>query len=570
MRRILKYLKPYTGLLLLSMGLISLSSFCDLLLPTLMSNILNYGIREKDLSYILGCCLEMLLTAGVSLGCILWGSKVSSKVVAGFCGDLRSDIFRKVNTLSFEEFGRWGTAALVTRATHDVMTVSWVASMLCGTVATIPMLFLGGVILSMSKDVLLSLILLIFIPLILVIVLAIGRKVLPLWKRSDLYIDRQNAIMRERLRGIRVIRAFRSEDREHDRIAEATEVMAENIIKGNTSMGILTPVSLFLFNVATVLIVYFGAFRMEAGGLSAGDIFAIIQYVTMVMGGIMMGSFAMVMYPHAKVAADRIGEVFDAEGMGNNAIGMDRSLEGNIRFRNVSFSYGGSEEAIKDISLEITKGQKVAVIGGTGSGKSTLISLLLGFRRPTAGELFFDGVPAGEISKASLRRDISSVLQGSAIYTGTIGENIRMGKEDATDAELMEAASIAQLAPFIEECGGLDYEITQAGKNLSGGQKQRLSIARAIVKEAPIYIFDDSFSALDFLTEKNLRTALNNKIRGKTQIVVTQRITSAMSSDRIFVMDRGTLVDQGSHEELLSRCKIYGEIYASQTGGGKE
>ena len=570
MRRILKYLKPYTGLLLLSMGLISLSSFCDLLLPTLMSNILNYGIREKDLSYILGCCLEMLLTAGVSLGCILWGSKVSSKVVAGFCGDLRSDIFRKVNTLSFEEFGRWGTAALVTRATHDVMTVSWVASMLCGTVATIPMLFLGGVILSMSKDVLLSLILLIFIPMILVIVLAIGRKVLPLWKRSDLYIDRQNAIMRERLRGIRVIRAFRSEDREHDRIAEATEVMAENIIKGNTSMGILTPVSLFLFNVATVLIVYFGAFRMEAGGLSAGDIFAIIQYVTMVMGGIMMGSFAMVMYPHAKVAADRIGEVFDAEGMDNNAIGMDRSLEGNIRFRNVSFSYGGSEEAIKDISLEITKGQKVAVIGGTGSGKSTLISLLLGFRRPTAGELFFDGVPAGEISKASLRRDISSVLQGSAIYTGTIGENIRMGKEDATDAELMEAASIAQLAPFIEECGGLDYEITQAGKNLSGGQKQRLSIARAIVKEAPIYIFDDSFSALDFLTEKNLRTALNNKIRGKTQIVVTQRITSAMSSDRIFVMDRGTLVDQGTHEELLSRCKIYGEIYASQTGGGKE
>jgi len=570
MRRILKYLKPYTRLLLLSMGLISLSSFCDLLLPTLMSNILNYGIREKDLSYILGCCLEMLLTAGVSLGCILWGSKVSSKVVAGFCGDLRSDIFRKVNTLSFEEFGRWGTAALVTRATHDVMTVSWVASMLCGTVATIPMLFLGGVILSMSKDVLLSLILLIFIPLIVVIVLAIGRKVLPLWKRSDLYIDRQNAIMRERLRGIRVIRAFRSEDREHDRIAEATEIMAENIIKGNTSMGILTPVSLLLFNIATVLIVYFGAFRMEEGGLSAGDIFAIIQYVTMVMGGIMMGSFAMVMYPHAKVAADRIGEVFDAEGMGNNAVGMDHPLEGNICFRNVSFSYGGSEEAVKDISLEITKGQKVAVIGGTGSGKSALISLLLGFRSPTKGELFFDGIPAGEISKASLRRDISSVLQGSAIYTGTIGENIRMGKENATDAELMEAASIAQLAPFIEECGGLDYEITQAGKNLSGGQKQRLSIARAIVKEAPIYIFDDSFSALDFLTEKNLRTALNNKIRGKTQIVVTQRITSAMSSDRIFVMDKGTLVDQGTHEELLGRCKIYGEIYASQTGGGKE
>ena len=570
MKRILKYLKPYTKYLFLAMGLISLSSFCDLLLPTLMSNILDYGIREKDMGYILGCCLQMLLTAGVSLACILWGSKVSSKVVAGFCGDLRSDIFHKVNTLSFEEFGRWGTAALVTRATHDVMTVSWVASMLCGTVATIPMLFLGGVFLAMAKDFVLSLILLVFIPVILVIVLAIGRKVLPLWKRSDKYIDRQNAIMRERLRGIRVIRAFRSEDREHERIAEATEVMAENIIKGNVAMGILMPVSLFLFNVATVLIVYFGSFRMGNNALSAGDIFAIVQYVTMVMGGIMMGSFAMVMYPHAKVAAERIGEVFDAEGMGNNAVGADHKLEGNIRFENVSFSYGGSEDALKNITLEIQKGQKVAVIGGTGSGKSTLISLLLGFRRPTKGELFFDGIAASTISKASLRRDISSVLQGSAIYTGTIGENIRMGKEDATEAELHQAVTIAQLAPFVEECGGMDYEITQAGKNLSGGQKQRLSIARAIVKEAPIYIFDDSFSALDFLTEKNLRSALNKKIQGKTQIVVTQRITSAMSSDRIFVMDNGLLVDHGTHEELLSRCKIYGEIYASQTGGGKE
>ncbi len=570
MKRMLKYLKPYTGYLLLAMGLISLSSFCDLLLPTLMSNILDYGIREKDMGYILGCCLQMLLTAGVSLGCILWGSHVSSKVVAGFCGDLRSDIFRKVNTLSFEEFGHWGTAALVTRATHDVMTVSWVASMLCGTVATIPMLFLGGVILAMAKDFVLSLILLIFIPVILIIVLAIGRKVLPLWKRSDKYIDRQNAIMRERLRGIRVIRAFRSEDREHDRIAEATEVMAENIIKGNTSMGIIMPVSLFLFNVATVLIVYFGSFRMGNGSLSAGDIFAVVQYVTMVMGGIMMGSFAMVMYPHAKVAAERIGEVFDAEGMGNSDVGLDHTLEGNIRFENVSFSYGGSEDAIRDITLEIQKGQKVAIIGGTGSGKSTLISLLLGFRSPCKGELFFDGIPSKNIKKGSLRRDISSVLQGSAIYTGTIGENIRMGKENATEEELHRAVEIAQLASFVEECGGMDYEITQAGKNLSGGQKQRLSIARAIVKEAPIYIFDDSFSALDFLTEKNLRTALNEKIRGKTQIVVTQRITSAMSSDRIFVMDKGLLVDQGTHEELLQRCKIYGEIYASQTGGGKE
>lgn len=568
MKRIFKYLKPYRGQLALAMLLISLSSLCDLLLPTLMSDILDNGVREKDFSYIIQCCLKMLVVAGASLGCVLWGQQIAAKVVAGFCADLRTDIFRKVNTLSFEEFGELGTAALVTRATHDVETVSWVASMLGGSVTMIPMLFLGGILLSMAKDVLLSLILLFFIPVIFVTVLLIGRKVMPLWERSDLYIDKQNAIMRERLRGIRVIRAFLSEGREHARIAEATEVMAENIIKGNVSMGILTPLSLFLFNLATVLIIYFGSFRMVGGGdLSAGDIFAIVQYVTMVMGGVMMGSFAIIMYPRANVAAGRIGQIFNAKGMGNNAIGEDRELQGNITFENVSFSYGGTENAIENVSLTIGKGQKISVIGGTGSGKSTLISLLLGFRRPTEGRILFDGIPADSISKRSLRRGISSVLQGAAIYSGTIRENIRMGKEDATEEELWDAARIAQISHFTEEAGGMDYEIKQAGKNLSGGQKQRISIARAIVKEAPIYIFDDSFSALDFLTEKKLRTALNEKIQGKTQIVVTQRVTSAMSADCIFVMEQGRLADCGTHEELLSRCQIYQEIFASQTGG---
>ncbi len=568
MKRIFKYLKPYRGQLALAMLLISLSSLCDLLLPTLMSDILDNGVREKDFSYIVQCCVKMLIVASASLGCILWGQQIAAKVVSGFCADLRTDIFRKVNTLSFEEFGELGTAALVTRATHDVETVSWVASMLGGSVTMIPMLFLGGILLSMAKDVWLSLILLFFLPFIFVTVLLIGRKVMPLWERSDLYIDKQNAIMRERLRGIRVIRAFLSEGREHNRIAEATEVMAENIIKGNISMGILMPLSLFLFNLATVLIVYLGSYRMTGGGdLSAGDIFAIVQYVGMVMSGVMMGSFAIIMYPRANVAAGRIGQIFNAKGMGNNAVGEDRELQGNITFENVSFSYGGTENAIEHISLTIHKGQKISVIGGTGSGKSTLMSLLLGFRHPTEGRILFDGVPAETISKRSLRRGISSVLQGAAIYSGTIRENIRMGKEDATEEELWNAADIAQLSHFIEESGGMDYEIKQAGKNLSGGQKQRLSIARAIVKEAPIYIFDDSFSALDFLTEKKLRTALNEKIRGKTQIVVTQRVTSAMSADCIFVMERGRLADCGTHEELLSRCQIYQEIFASQTGG---
>ena len=258
MKRVLHYLKPYRGRLLLAALLISVSTLCDLLLPTLMSDILNRGIQAGDFGYVLRCCGKMLGVAAVSLGCILGGMKLSAEVVAGFCADLRFDIFRKVNTLSFEEFGSLGTAALVTRATHDVETLSWVASMLCGTVATIPMLFFGGTVLAMRKDLVLSLILMAFIPFIVCVVLLIGRRVLPLWEKSDAYIDRQNAIMRERLRGIRVIRAFNSEAHEHGRIAHATEVMAENIIRGNVSMGLLTPVSLLVLNLSSLLIVYFG------------------------------------------------------------------------------------------------------------------------------------------------------------------------------------------------------------------------------------------------------------------------------------------------------------------------
>ena len=571
MKRIIKYLKPYRGKLALAALLVSVSTLCDLLLPTLMSNILNSGIRTGEFSSILRTCLAMLAVASVSLACILYGTKTSSRVVADFCGDLRADIFRKVNTLSFEEFGQLGTAALVTRATHDVETVSWVASMLCGTVATIPMLFIGGIALAMAKDVTLSLVLLAFVPVILLGGWFAGKRVLPLWKKSDLYIDKQNGIMRERLRGIRVIRAFNSEPHEHDRIAEATHVMAENIIRSNVAMGTLLPLATLLLNVAVLLIVYLGGWQMvhHAGRVSSGDIFAITQYVTMVMNGVVMASFAIIMFPHARIAAGRIGEIMDAEGMGDPMTGKTASLTGEIRFEDVSFSYGGAEAAVNHVSLEIKPGQKVALIGGTGSGKSTLISLLLGFRLPTAGRVLLDGIPTSELSKHTLRQNISSVLQGAAIYTGTIEENIRMGNPDASEAELHEAAEIAQLADFIETCeGGYAHEIKQAGKNLSGGQKQRLSIARAIIKKAPIYVFDDSFSALDFLTEKKLRSALNERIRGCTQLVVTQRITSAMSADCIFVMDNGRLIDSGTHQELLSRCKIYQEIYASQTGGG--
>ncbi len=570
MKKIFAYLKPYRGGLLLGMLLMAISTVCELLLPAIMSDILNTGVYNGDLNYIFRCCAKMLAVALISLGSVLGGWYISSKVVAGFCADLRQGVFRKVNTMRFEDISRMGSSALLTRSTHDVGTLSWVASMLSGSIITIPVLFIGGVVLALGKDAVLSLVLLLFIPLVFAAVVRIGKKIEPLWETSDKYMDKQNDIVRERLHGIRVIRAFNSEPREHKRIEDATQVMAENIIRANVSMGVISPLSIALMNMAVVLIVYLGGFRMERGlsSASGGDIFAVIQYITLIMNGVVMAAFSIVMYPHAKVAAKRIGEVLDVESPAEPEE-EELHFSGDIRLENLSFGYeGAAENAVSEISLHIRPGQQVAVIGGTGSGKSTLVQLLMGFRRPSAGHIYFDGRDSTSISPKTIRENISCVLQKAAIYSGSIRKNIAMGRPGATDEELLAAAEIAQMGDYLASLPeGLDHELTQSGKNLSGGQKQRICIARAVVKNAPIYIFDDSFSALDFLTEARLRKALSERTAGKTRIVITQRVSSAMSCDCIFVMDKGCLVDAGSHQELLERCKIYQEIYVSQTGG---
>lgn len=571
MKRIFAFLKPYRWRIVQAMLLIAASTICELLLPTLMSQILDHGVRESDFELILRCCGVMLVTALTGFACLLGGRRISSALVAEFSGDLRAAVFHKVNTMTFEEFDELGTAALITRSTHDIETVSWVASMISGSLITIPVLFVGGIVLAMGKDVRLSLIMLAFVPLVFLVVLLVGRNIRPLHEKSDHYIDIQNDIMRERLHGIRVIRAFNKEQEEQDKIADATRVMAENIINANVRMGLVSPLAVLLLNISVVLILWVGAFNMEHGlsGVSGGDVFAIIQYIALVSNGVVMAGMALVMIPHAQVAAERIGQVFEAQGLTEPALEEEREFCGDIVLDHVSFRYeGAAEEAVSDVSLTIKAGQRVAILGGTGSGKSTLVQLLMAFHLPTGGQIRFDGVPADCINRRIIRRNMSCVLQKTAIYSGTVESNIRMGRPEASREEVRAAAEIAQLGHFIDGLPeGMEHELTQSGKNLSGGQKQRLCIARAILKDAPIYLFDDSFSALDFLTEANLRRELNEKIKGKTQIVITQRISSAMSSDCIFVMDKGRLVDSGSHAELLERCGIYREIYASQTGG---
>lgn len=571
MKKIIPFLKPYRAQLLLAVLLSAASTLCELLLPTIMSDILDKGVYLADLSYILRCCGRMLIVALISLGTVLGGAYLSAQVVAGFCTDLRETVFNRVNNMSFEEFNSIGTSALLSRATHDIGNLSWVASMLSGSVVTIPVLFLGGVLLAMRKDTVLALIMLVFVPVVFVIVTVIGRKIEPLWVISDSYVDKQNDIVRERLHGIRVIRAFNSEPREHKRIDEATHVMADNIIHANVSMGLVSPLTIALMNMAAVLIVWIGGWRMENGlsGVSGGDIFAIVQYVALTMNGVVMAAFMIVMLPHAKVAAGRIGVVLNSEDIADPNPEEALELKGDIEFEHVSFCYdGASVPAVEDVSLHIRAGEKVAVIGGTGSGKSTLVQLLMSFRLPTSGKIYFDGRDAATINRKTIRDNMSCVLQRPAIYSGSIRRNIEMGRPGASEAEIEEAVGIAQMADYVDSLpDGLEHMLEQSGKNLSGGQKQRICIARAILKNAPIFIFDDSFSALDFMTEARLRIQLGEKIQGRTQIVITQRISSAMSSDCIFVMDGGRLVDAGRHEELLERCRIYREIYISQTGG---
>ena len=590
MRKLFSYLKPYKGKIALATLLMAISAVCNLLLPTLMSNVLDkgvYGAREGDtFGYVLRTACWMLGISGVSLASVAGGYWVIYHVVSGYTWSLRSALFSKVHTMTLAEVGRIGTSNLVTRSTHDVGTLNWVVSMLCGNIIIIPLMFLGGVFLCMRKDFWLSLIIVCAVPLLILVVVLMSKKIAHLWEVSDEYCDRQNDLVRERLRGIRVIRAFDREQKAHQRITEATRIMSDNIIRANVNMSIVDPLAALLLNMAALLMVYLGGIRMERGGsLTPGDIFAMIQYVNIILGAIISVSFAIVMLPHARVAAKRLSQITESTGLEDDRPAQGLELTGAIDLEGLGYTYPDSQlPALSDVDIHIRPGEWVSVIGGTGSGKTTLAELLLAFRSPTAGKLRFgvraqgadDGTGPSEqmtdvsrLSPKDIRANISCSLQKSMLYAGTVEENLRMGKPDATQEELWQALDLAQIGDFLrEQPQGLGFKLEQAATNVSGGQKQRLAIARALLKDAPIYIFDDSFSALDFLTEAKVRMAMNERLAGRTRIVITQRVVSAMHCDRIFVLADGALVGAGTHRELLESCSIYREIYLSQTGGG--
>ena len=574
MRKLLIYLKPYRGKIALATLLMAVSAACNLLLPTLMSDILDrgvYGAAEADtFGYIVSTALRMLGISMLSLLSVGSGYWIVYHVISGYTWSLRSALFRKVHTMTLEEVGRLGTSKIVTRSTHDVDTLNWVISALCGGILIIPLTFLGGVILCMRKDFQLSLVILCAVPLVIGAGLLLSKKIEHRWEVADEFCDRQNDLVRERLRGVRVIRAFNRENKAHESVTGATRTMADNLIRANVSMAVIDPSAVFVLNVVALLVVWLGGVRLERGtGLTAGDIFAMIQYIGIILGAIVSVSYDIVMLPHVRVAVRRLSQVTESTGLEDDRPARGLAFSGEISLDHVSFTYPGSSlPALSDVNLEIGAGEWVSVIGGTGSGKTTLTELLLAFRTPTGGTLRFDGQDSAEISAKDIRANISCALQKSMLYAGTVAENLRMGKPEATDEELWEVLELAQIADFLrEKPEGLDFKLEQAGTNISGGQKQRLAIARALLKDAPVYIFDDSFSALDFLTEAKVRKALNERLAGKTRIVITQRVVSAMHSDRIFVLADGVIAGAGTHAELLENCEIYREIYISQTGG---
>lgn len=567
-----KYFKKYKLSLALTGVLYLVASASALAMPNLMSRIIDDGIRNSNIKTVYVLSGIMLSIAVVSFLLAIVGKKMNAVVSNSIAEDMRNDVFEKINSLTFEEFSSIGSSSLLTRANEDVFALQDVANSFVYAVTNVPVMLFGGVILSLLKDFSIALILLSVIPIVAFIVFLLVKKMGRLWEISNKYCDKQNKLVRERLTGIRVIRAFDKERYEHGRISEATDVMADNMIRANVLSSLITPVSLLLLNVVTVAVIYVGAIRMQNPAiLKAGDIIAIIQYVGIASNGLLAAVWVFAWLPHFKVSARRVNEVLSLKGVPESE-GNAKYIRGDLRITNLSFTYPHAKlPALTDVNMNIEEGETVAIIGGTGSGKTTLIKLLAGFYEPTEGTILFGGYDYSALTTDDVRSNISVALQKSMIFEGTIKDNVMMSKTDAGDEEVFHALETARMADYVNSHKeGIYYELSQSGANLSGGQKQRINIARTIFKKSSVYVFDDSFSALDFLTESKLRRALSVELKGKTQIIITQRISTAIHSDRIFVMANGKIVGEGSHDDLINTCEIYKEIYASQMGEVKK
>ncbi|MFD3259245.1 ABC transporter ATP-binding protein [Paenibacillus lentus] len=568
MIKLFRYLKPFRLPIFAVLVLVFFQSLSELYLPTLMADIVDIGVVKGDTPYIWKIGSFMLLVALGGMLCSIAASYFSSRAASGFGKLLRAKVFNHVENFSLEEFDKVGTASLITRTTNDITQIQQVLIMILRMMVMAPMLCIGGIIMAVSKDATLSLIFVVILPVLALAIFLIARKGIPLFKAIQKKIDKLNLVMRENLTGIRVIRSFNRVQHEKMRFDQANYDLTDTSIKVNKIMAFMMPIMMLVMNLSSVAIIWFGGLRIQAESMQVGDLMAFLQYAMQIMFSLIMVSMMFVLIPRASASAVRINEVLDMAPVIKDATTMARATgqKGYVEFQNVSFSYPGAEKpAIQDISFAARPGEVTAIIGGTGSGKSTLINLIPRFYDVESGRVLVNGTDVRDMSQQELRAKIGFVPQKAVLFTGTISDNIRYGKEDASDEEVMHAAQIAQAADFISKMEeGYNSPIAQGGSNVSGGQKQRLSIARALVRQAEIYIFDDSFSALDFKTDSRLRAALKQETQESTVIIVAQRVSTVLDADQIIVMDESRIAGIGTHQELMETCDVYKEIVLSQ------
>ncbi|CAI6080738.1 putative ABC transporter ATP-binding protein [Paenibacillus sp. JJ-100] len=568
MMKLFRMLKPYRIPIIFILALIFLQTMAELYLPTLMADIVNFGIVKGDVPYIWKIGGFMLLIAIGGTTCSIIASYLSARTAGGFAKQLRSRVFRHVENFSLQEFDKLGTASLITRTTNDITQVQNVLTMMLRMMIMAPMMCIGGIFMAVSQDAKLSTIFLVVLPVLAGAIALIGSKGFPLFKQIQKKLDRLNLVLREQLTGIRVVRSFNRGEHERVRFNGANTELRDASIKVNVLMATVMPVMMLVMNFSMIAILYFGGLRIDSGNMNIGSLIAFVQYAMQIMFSLIMVTMIFVMVPRASASAERINEVLDMQPDLSDPAQPStmKSMQGTIEFDQVTFRYPGAENAaLSDISFTARSGETTAIIGGTGSGKTTLLSLIPRFYDVTEGTVRVNGTDVRELRQEELRSKIGFVPQKAVLFTGTVAENIRQGKEDASMDEVIHAARTAQAENFISEMKeGYDSLIAQGGNNVSGGQKQRLSIARALVRRPEIYIFDDSFSALDFKTDAKLRAALKTETTEAAVLIVAQRVSTVMDADRILVMDEGKIVGSGTHKELLENNEVYREIVSSQ------
>ncbi|KRE51955.1 ABC transporter ATP-binding protein [Paenibacillus sp. Soil724D2] len=567
MFKLFRLLKPYKASVVAIITLMLLQSLAQLYLPTLLADIVDVGVVKGDIPYILRFGAYMLLVAMGAMVCVIIASYLLARTATGFGRDLRRTLFTHVESFSLHEFDKLGTSSLITRTTNDIAQVQQVIVMMRMFIGA-PTMLVGGVIMATYKDAHLAIVLISIIPILALAIVGIMRKGLPLFKALQLKIDGINLVLRENLTGIRVIRAFNRSDHEKRKFEKANLDYTKTAVKVNVIMATMMPIMMLVFNLGVVVILWYGGVRIDANQMQIGDLMAFIQYAMQIMFSMFMMTMIFMMIPRASASSVRINEVLAHQSSIHSAE-TAKSLDTNqaaVEFKHVSFSYPGAEQpAIRDLSFRAEPGEVTAIIGGTGSGKTTLIHLLLRFYDVESGSILLDGHPLPALKLESLRQQIGYVPQKAALFSGTVADNIRFGREMATDEEIQHAATTAQAADFIAEMNeGYQAVLAQGGTNLSGGQKQRLAIARALVRKPNIYVFDDSFSALDFKTDAKLRAALKAETEHATMIIVAQRVSTIMDANRIIVLEEGQIAGIGTHSDLMKTCAVYQEIVASQ------